>query len=150
MKLSESIKNTIDESVLCWLATADQTGQPNVSPKELFSYDHEDCIVIANIASPQSLKNLKANPLVCISFIHIFKQKGFQLKGHAEIVKHTDVRFPQKAKKLREMAGEAFTFHSLISVKIKQAKAVLAPSYVFYPDTTETEMITRAKRTYGV
>ncbi len=34
--LSIQMKESAARSVLCWLATIDETGQPNVSPKEIF------------------------------------------------------------------------------------------------------------------
>ena len=47
-------------SVLCWLATVDDHGMPNVSPKEIFCCHGERELLIANIASPQSVRNIKA------------------------------------------------------------------------------------------
>ena len=54
-----SIKKSIDQSVLCWLATVSKDNVPNVSPKEIFTYFEEDKIILANIASPQTVKNIK-------------------------------------------------------------------------------------------
>ena len=73
--LTADILKYIDQSVLCWLATADKDGQPNVSPKEIFAYHNGD-ILIANIMSPQSVKNIKANPKVAVSFIDLLTQKN--------------------------------------------------------------------------
>jgi predicted pyridoxine 5'-phosphate oxidase superfamily flavin-nucleotide-binding protein len=150
LRLNDSIKASIDESVLCWLATADEKGVPNVSPKELFTYDSDHCLVIANIASPGSIKNIKVNAKVCVSFVHVLKQKGFQLKGVAELITNKDSRFSAKAEKLELMAGKAFPFYSLISVKIERAKPIVAPSYLLYPDTTEEQMVRGAMQTYGL
>lgn len=36
MDSSERLRAAIETSVLCWLATVDADGQPNVSPKEIF------------------------------------------------------------------------------------------------------------------
>ena len=60
------------KSVLCWLATADAQGQPNVSPKEIFAIYDSANMLIANIASPTSVRNIESNPRVCVSFIDIF------------------------------------------------------------------------------
>ena len=78
MILIEAIKQSIDKSILCWLATVSDAGMPNVSPKEIFQYYREDRVIIANIASPQSIKNIEQNPNICVSFIDILVQKGYQ------------------------------------------------------------------------
>lgn len=67
--INSEVKKYIDKSVLCWLATVNGLNEPNVSPKEVFTYVGEHTLLIANIASPNSIKNISENPNVCISFI---------------------------------------------------------------------------------
>jgi len=71
--LNKQIKKTIDQCVLCWLASSSAHNIPNVSPKEIFTYFNDE-IIIANIASPQTMQNIEQNEQVCISFVHIFIQ----------------------------------------------------------------------------
>ena len=54
-KINQAIKTDIENSVLCWLATVDTAGVPNVSPKEIFDSYNDDRIVIADIASSNSV-----------------------------------------------------------------------------------------------
>ena len=148
--LTPLVKKYIDKSVLCWLATANSDGQPNVSPKELFTYSDDNTLVIANIASPTSIKNIQKNAAVSVSFVDIFVQKGYKLTGKAAFVKKSDTDFLEKAKKLEIMAGEAFPVNSLLTISVKKVDEIVAPRYRFYPDTTEAEQIESAYRTYGV
>jgi len=103
--LSTEIKQSIDQSVLCWLATVSTDNMPNVSPKEVFNYYGDQHIIIANIASPQSIRNIQSNPKVCVSFIDIFVQKGFQIKGQATLVKKTDSDYMKMATILIKMTA---------------------------------------------
>ncbi len=150
MKLSEAVKSSISNSVLCWLATTDHQQQPNVSPKEIFTDFKEEYIIIANIASPQTVKNIKANPKVCISFIDILVQKGFQLKGIAEIVTKENQDYEEMNKILLKMTGDKFPFASITRIKVQQVKPILAPSYLLFPDTNESDQIENAKKQYGL
>lgn len=59
--LSEEVLERMETSVLCWLATVSKDGMPNVSPKEAFMHDGHGKILIAHIASPQSVGNLESN-----------------------------------------------------------------------------------------
>jgi hypothetical protein len=87
----------IHSSELCWLATADAQGQPNVSPKEVFAAFHDH-----------------AKPLI-------------------------------------GMAGDKFNIQGVMVVEVMQAHPILAPSYLFYPDsTTESAQIEAAMKAYGV
>lgn len=150
MKLTEEIKLYIDRSVLCWLATASTKNVPNVSPKEIFSYYGTDKIIIANIASPQTVKNIMENENVCISFIDILVQKGFQIKGKAKIIKKNYAEFSEMEKILTEMTDGKFPFRTITKINIEQAKPIIAPKYILYPKTTEAEQIESAKKIYGL
>lgn len=150
MKLTTEIKKYIDESVLCWLATSSAESIPNVSPKEIFKYYETDKIIIANIASPQTVRNIKQNNKVCISFIDILVQKGFQIKGIAKIITKTDSCFADMENILTKMTQGKFPFSSITEISIESAKPIIAPKYILYPETTEAEQIESAKKMYGI
>jgi len=150
MILTISIKESIDTSVLCWLATSSAERVPNVSPKEIFTHYGEDQIIIANIASPQTIKNIKQNSQICISFIDILVQKGYQLKGTASIRDQSHHRYQGMEAKLLEMTGGQFPFASIIVIDVDQVKPIIAPRYLLYPETKESDQIESAKKAYGL
>ncbi len=138
MKLTTDIKKYINQSVLCWLSTVSDDGMPNVSPKEIFAC-HNESIIIANIASPNTVKNIQSNHKVCISFVDVLVQKGYQLKGTAQVIKELDPEFEELKMPLLEMTAGLF-----------QSKPILAPRYLLYPDTKEQDQIKSAIKAYGL
>ena len=148
MKLTAEIKNYIDKSVLCWLATASKENVPNVSPKEIFTYYKTNSIIVANIASPQTVKNIKQNKKVCISFIDILVQKGFQLKGEAHILEKTHPEFEDLNNILQKLTAGKFPFSTITKITVKKCKPIIAPKYILYPETSEEEQIESAKKLY--
>ncbi len=148
--ITQDVKDYIDKSVLCWLATADEDNAPNVSPKEIFAYYDETTLLIANIASPGSVKNIRTNPKVCVSFVEIFIQKGYKLKGTAKIITDGDTSFSQKVKYLTGLFTDRFHIKEIIEVIVTNIAPIRAPSYLFFSDTTESGQIESAMRTYGV
>lgn len=149
MELTNEIKEYIDRSVLCWLATASIDNVPNVSPKEIFKYYESDKIIVANIASPQTVRNIKRNENVCVSFVDVLVQKGFQLKGKARIIKKSEAEFIKMEKVLVRMTSANFPFATITEITINTVKPIMAPKYAMCPETTEKEQIESAKRTYG-
>lgn len=148
--LSTKVKKYIDESVLCWLATASTDNIPNVSPKEIFSYYNENSIIVANIASPQTVKNIKQNPNVCVSFIDVFVQKGYQIKGKGFIISKKNESFSAMEAILLKMTKGRFPFSTITKITVESIKPILAPRYILYPETTEEQQITSAKKTYSI
>ena len=150
LMLTETIKTDLKQSVLCWLATVDAVGQPNVSPKEIFCLDGSDALVIANIASPVSARNIMANASVCVSFVDIFRQRGFKLQGQARLILPHDPEFAIKGHELINKAGPDFIIQSLFYIRITNVRRILAPSYSIFPDRTVEEHMANSYKTYGV
>lgn len=149
--LSRKIQESATRSVLCWLATVDEAGQPSVSPKEIFAVFDNEHLVIANIASPQSARNIEANPRVCVSFVDVFVQKGFKLTGMARNVKKHEPEFAAWSAPLTAMAGPRFPIHSVFVVQVTAVEPIVAPSYRLYPeDCSEASQVAAAMRRYGV
>lgn len=147
MNITSDIRKYINQSVLCWLATADQLGMPNVSPKEIFNVCR-DKIIVANIASPNTVNNIKVNPKVSLSFIDVLVQKGYQLKGMAKIISKTDAVYKEYESVLLSMTGGDFPFSTITEISLEQAKPIVAPRYLLFPDTTELQQIKSAKSQY--
>lgn len=149
--LSPEVLLFASQSVLCWLATVDQDGQPNVSPKEVFAAFDTEYLVIANIASPTSVRNLGSNPRVCVSFIDVFVQKGFKVFGTARNVRRQDEDFSLWSAPLEAKAGPRFPIHSVVVVRANAVEPILAPSYRLHAaETTEQAQVESAMRAYGV
>lgn len=148
--LTPEILLSIESSVLCWLATVDKNGQPNVSPKEVFTSYGTDHILIANIMSPQSVKNIKVNSQVCVSFINVLVQKGYQVKGKAKVMTKKTKEFKLYHPILEAVAGSDFPIKSIIKIKVESHKPIMAPRYVLFPETTEVEQMESAKGQYGI
>lgn len=149
--LTPELKQAIDKAVLCWLATSSLDHEPNVSPKEMFTHLDDETLLIANIASPNSVRNIVQNPKVCVSFVDVFTQKGFKLKGNAKLIAKDEPDFVDKAKRLTDLFSDKFPIQALIEIRISGVNRILAPSYVLFPETiTEQSQIEGAMRTYQV
>ncbi|MBL8587722.1 MAG: pyridoxamine 5'-phosphate oxidase family protein [Methylobacteriaceae bacterium] len=149
-RLTEAVRQDIRRSVLCWLATVDAAGQPNVSPKEVFCAQGEEAILIADIASPGSVSNIRGNPQVCVSFIDVFRQKGWKVAGAATIIGRDEAGFEAIGRELIAMAGPSFPVRHVIRLTPQRISRILAPSYAIFPDRTEEERMAEIYRLYGV
>ncbi|TGG90343.1 pyridoxamine 5'-phosphate oxidase family protein [Natronospirillum operosum] len=149
--ITAEVRESVERSVLSWLATSDKHGQPNVSPKEVFAVADNQNIAVANIASPQSAKNIRANRRVCLSFVDVFVQKGFKIIGTATELKPSAPEYSRWVEPLLALAGDRYPIHSVFVVKAIAVEPIVAPSYRLYPsETTEESQIQSALRTYGV
>lgn len=137
--------------VLCWLATVDDSGQPSVSPKEIFVVAPPNVVSIANVASPGSVTNIRHNPKACVSMVDVFAQRGFKLLGSAHLISVNDLASGDLMRPMLDSLGDRFKVRQIIQVFVSEVQEILAPSYRFYPDqTTEQGQIEAAMKAYGV
>jgi uncharacterized protein len=148
--LDDAVLASMRKSILCWLATVDADGCPNVTPKEIFCAYGRNTFLIANIASPGSARNITAHASVCVSFVDPFVQKGFKLKGSARLVQAAEDGFSTFADPLAQMAGPRFPFASLFVVAVVSVEPIVAPSYRLCPQTSEAAQVESAMKAYGV
>lgn len=149
-KINDTVRTDIENSVLCWLATVSADGKPNVSPKEMFAAYGDDCLVIGNIASPNSIANIRENTSVCVSFVDVFRQKGFKIEGEATIIAPDDPQYAVVGKDILVMAGESYPIKHVIKIQIDRISRIWAPSYAIFPDRSEEARIQSGYDVYGV
>lgn len=145
-----TMKEYAEKSVLCWLATVDEDLMPNVSPKELFTALDDDTLLIANVASPVSEKNILANNKVCVSFVKVFEQRGFKVKGIARVIVPESAEWTGYLAALRKLADERYPIKNIFEVKVTSSARILAPSYFLFSETTPESQVESALKTYKV
>ena len=149
--LTDAVRQAARSSVLCWLATVDDQGQPNVSPKEVWAIADDRHVVVANIASPVSVRNIAQQPRVCLSFVDVLVQKGFKLQGTARELLPTHADYAGWAAPLLAMAGDRIPVRSVLLIKVQSVQPIVAPSYWLFPGTTtEASQIESARCSYGL
>ncbi len=148
--VTDEVAESIGQSVLCWLATVSSDGVPNVSPKEAFLHDGEGSILIANIASPVTARNIEQNEKACLSFVNVFVQKGFKVVGTAIVLKPDDDGYDGRLAKLTAMIGATFPVISIIEITPNSIAEIVAPSYRLFPDSGPEDRIREALAAYRV
>lgn len=148
--LTSDVLRMLESTVLCWLATVSVDGSPNVSPKEAFVYDGEGKILVAHIASPVSVQNIRETGKACASFLDVFVQKGFKIDCNARIVREGDEGYSDQLGKLHDTIGHQFPIQAVIELSPIKVSEIIAPSYVLFPETKELDMIKASLTTYRV
>ena len=148
--MEAAVRQELNRIVLCWLATVAPDGTPNVSPKEIFAWPDGSDFLIAEIASPGSLRNIRNHPAVCVSFIDIFRQCGFKLIGRARVIDPEDADFAACAAPLTARGGPDFPVRHVLSVTPERIERIWAPSFHLLPERTDEDRIRGAFAAYGV
>lgn len=113
-------------------------------------HDGNGKILVAHIASPQTVRNIERDPRVCLSFIDVFTQKGHKVRGTAKILRDSDEHYQEQKSRLIQFIGDTFRIPAVIEVEPTGIEEIIAPSYRMIPDTTVSKMIQQSLDTYKV
>ncbi|HEX9350976.1 MAG TPA: pyridoxamine 5'-phosphate oxidase family protein [Gaiellaceae bacterium] len=131
--LTEEMKRVVREQSLGLVATVCPDGTPNLSPKGTTTVWDDDHLVFADIASPQTIENLRSNPAIEVNVVDPISRKGFRFKGIAELVGEGKL-FDKviawygtgEAGIERDLAGRVRT---IVLVRVERAQPLLSPVY---------------------
>lgn len=84
--LTDDMKRVVREQRLGFYATVCPDGTPNLSPKGTTDVLDDDHLVFCDIRSPQTIRNLRANPSIEVNVVDQIVRKGYRFKGTAEIL----------------------------------------------------------------
>ena len=84
--LTDEAKKAIKEIRPSLVATASETGKPNVSAKGSFRVLDDDHVVFADIASPRTVANIRLNPQVAVICLDAAARKGCRVWGKGTIL----------------------------------------------------------------
>ena len=147
--LTEDMKRMVTDLRLCFVATVAPDGRPNLSPKGSLRVLDDDHLAFADIMSPGTMRNLKANPYLELNMVHPFLRRGYRFKGRGEI--HTEGEtFDLVANEMWEREGRQYPVNAVVRIELETALPVRSPAYVFNKGVEEEAVRRVWLQRYGV
>ncbi len=145
--LTEAMKQVIEEQRLGFVATACPDGTPNFSPKGTTAVCDDDHLIFADICSPATIANLRANPAIEINVVDVFARSGYRFKGVAEILSDGQgfeqaIAFYKSRGSVTVISGKR-RINAAVLVRVEQARPLISPAYDSGED--EEQITTRMK-----
>jgi predicted pyridoxine 5'-phosphate oxidase superfamily flavin-nucleotide-binding protein len=132
--LTSDMKRIVQQQPLGYVATVSADGSPNLSPKGTFFVVDDTAIAFAEVRSPATIRNLRANPRVEVNFIDVFVRKGYRFAGTAKIVERGETGFDELLK--RSGTSLAPRVKGIVVISVAKALPLISPAY---DDGTATE-----------
>jgi predicted pyridoxine 5'-phosphate oxidase superfamily flavin-nucleotide-binding protein len=150
--LTDDMKRVVTEQRLGFMATVCPDGTPNVSPKGTTAVFDDDHLVFADLRSPQTIRNIAANPSIEINVVDQLVRKGYRFKGTATVHKDDDI-FERALELYMEIGLGDYRDRIKGVVLVKVDRAVELTSPVYDLGRTEAEVradyIARLRRQIG-
>jgi predicted pyridoxine 5'-phosphate oxidase superfamily flavin-nucleotide-binding protein len=117
----------VGEQRLGFVATVCPDGTPNLSPKGTTAVWDADHLVFANIRSPGTIANLRANPSIEIDVVDPLARKGYRFKGTATVL-DAGARYDEIVAFYRKR-GVRSAIREVVLVRVERALAIDSPAY---------------------
>jgi uncharacterized protein len=147
--ITDDMARMIAEVRLCYVATVTPDGKPNLSPKGSLRVVDGDRLAFADIMSPQTMRNLRANPFTEVNIVHPFLRRGYRFKGRCEIVTEGEA-FDLVANWLWSAEGRQYPVNAVVVINVETALPVRSPAYVFNKGVKEEDVRRIWHARYGV
>jgi uncharacterized protein len=139
-KISDDMREIIARSAIGYAATVTPDGRPNLSPKGSLTVYDDDHLYFADIASPQTIRNLRSNPHIEVNFVDVISRRGYRFKGTAEV--HTDGPVFEKARAaLTQTHGPQYPCNHAVLIHVEKVAPLLSPAYVFNEEPPPEEQM---------
>ena len=137
--LTPQMKEAVPRIRLAFVATVSPDGRPNLSAKGSLCVWDDDHLLFADIASPQTMKNLASNPHVEINTVDQIGRRGFRFKGLAEVLREGEI-FDFLVNDVHTREGPDVPVRAVVQVRVLEARPLLSPAYFIKRGITETEV----------
>lgn len=147
--LTDEMKRMVAGLRLCYVATVTPDGKPNLSPKGSLKVLDDEHLAFADIMSPGTMQNLRAQPYIEVNLVDPFLRRGYRFKGRCEI-HHEGKVFDSVANELWEREGRQYPVNAVVKIAVEQALPVRSPAYVFNKGVKEEDVRRIWLERYGV
>jgi predicted pyridoxine 5'-phosphate oxidase superfamily flavin-nucleotide-binding protein len=139
--LTAEMRAIIESYPLGFVASVNDDGTPNLSPKGTFVVLDDAHLAFGNIRSPGTLANIAKRPKVEINFLDVLARKAVRVAGAAHIVRKSDAEFGSLFARMAQWEGYTQLMSALVRIDISRAQLILSPAY----DIGHTEAELRAQ-----
>lgn len=127
--LTNEMKRVINEQRLGFVATVNDDGTPNLSPKGTMVVLDDDHIAFGEIRSPNTVHNLVARPTVEINFVDPTARKGCRFRGQAEVIERGQSQFDDLFPAFGRWGDLSESIRAIVKVRVERALPLTSPAY---------------------
>ena len=128
IEITADMREIISRAILCFVATVNENGTPNLSPKASLTV-RGNALLFANIASPTTVSNLKRNPAMELNVVDVFARRGYRFAGDADVLSETEPEFREVSAWVKVTNGEIYPVFDVIRLVPSRVQEVRSPAY---------------------
>ena len=126
---TQDMVDVVENAKLAFVATVRPDGRPNLSPKGSVRVLDSEHLIFADMASPQTVENLRHRPDVEVNVVDFLSRRGYRFRGTAEILEAGHADFDWIAAWVRSTHGADYVTHHAVKIAVTETAELLSPAY---------------------
>ncbi|ABK77787.1 flavin-nucleotide-binding protein [Cenarchaeum symbiosum A] len=143
--ISAEVKDHVNRIKMGFVATVTPDNKPSLSPKGSVIVWDEGHLAFANIRSPNTVANLRANPAIEINVVDPLLRKGYRFAGAAAVLDSGE-EFETMASHFKK-TGIKSEISSVVKITVDEIRDITSPLYDL--GMSEEEMKSKWKKIYS-
>jgi hypothetical protein len=126
--IDDDMRAVIAAQHLCFAATVSPDGTPNLSPKGTIRVWDDTHLFFCDIASPNTRRNLAANPHIEVNVVETTSRRGYRFAGRATL--HVgDETYERATRMIFNDEQARYPVHAVVLIEVERARPLLSPGY---------------------
>lgn len=143
--IDEDMRAVIAAQRLCFAATVTAEGKPNVSPKGTVRVWDDHHVFFCDIASPETRRNLAANPWIELNVVDPISRRGYRFLGRASLHRGDDV-YRRATSMIFADEGTTYPVEAVVLIAVTRALPLVSPGYWHVDDELAMRAMWRERR----
>jgi uncharacterized protein len=143
--LTDDMRAVVQAAHLCFAATVNPDGLPNLSPKGTIRVWDDRHLFFLDIASPTTRANLQQSPWIELNVVDQLSRRGYRFLGQAAL--HVgDAIYAEATQRIFAEEGHSYPVVAVVLVAVERALPVLSPGYWHIADEATMREAWRERR----
>lgn len=128
--IKPAMRRVVDDQKLGFVATVNDDGSPNLSPKGTLAVWDPDHLIFADLASPRTVANLGRRADVEVNVVDPFARKGYRFRGvaclpHPGPGSRAFLEFFER----RGVLAADRRIRPIVLIQVREARPLVSPTY---------------------
>lgn len=144
-RIDDDMRAVLNAQRLCFAATVTPLGRPNLSPKGTIRVWDDHHLFFCDIASPETRRNLAANPWIELNVVDPISRRGYRFLGQATV--HTgDAVYERATGIIFTDEGTTYPVQAVVLIAVERALPLLSPGYWHVEDENVMRAMWKERR----
>ena len=143
--LTDDMRAIVQAAHLCFAATVNPDGRPNLSPKGTIRVWDDRHLFFLDIASPTTRANLQRAPWIELNVVDQLSRRGYRFLGQAAL--HiADSVYTEATQRVFTEEGHTYPVAAVVLIALERALPLHSPGYMHIADEAAMRAAWRERR----